>query len=381
MSSLQNCFTDTISLDNLTKAHKKAMIGKRSNAKAANSNYHFMSQLLTIQDELKNDSYYPSPYRDRIIREPKVRHIQAPDFRDRIIHHAIHSVLNSFYERHFIPDSYACRPGRGIHSATYKIQSFLQTSTVPLYVCKLDISKYYASINHERLKQLLSTKICDTQMLRLLNAIIDSIDSGTEHDNLFPLDSYFHTKGPRGIPIGNLTSQLFANIYLHHADMYAKQQLKIRRYIRYMDDILIFHESKSQLQIWQQAMTDFLYNDLCLTINPHKIRIYPARLGVDFVGYVIFPHSMRLRGSSVRRFKKRYRRQLKAMLTDKVSLDTIQTSFDAWSAHARHANTKQLVNHLRDWQDEYIFVHAVQKYARKHNIKKPPIQLSLFDKE
>ncbi len=340
-----------------------------------------MSNLVVLQDELLGGSYKPLPYRDRIIREPKIRHIQAPDFRDRIVHHAIHSVLNQFYERHFISDSYACRPGRGTHKATQKIQSFLCGSPVPLYACKLDISKYYASINHSRLKQLLADKIDDLKLLALMSVIIDSANSGTEHDYLFATDSYFHTKGARGIPIGNLTSQLFANIYLHHADMYAKQQLKIRHYVRYMDDILIFHESKAQLQIWQQAMIRFFYEELFLTVNPHKIRIYPARIGVDFVGYVIYPRSMRLRGSSVRRFKKHYRQQLKGLLTDKVSKNTIQTSFDAWAAHAGHANTKRLVEHLRSWQDEYFFVHAVQKYARKNNIKGPQVQLSLFDKE
>ena len=128
-------------------------------------------------------------------------------------------------------------------------------------------------------------------------------------------------------------------------------------------------------------MIRFFYEELFLTVNPHKIRIYPARIGVDFVGYVIYPRSMRLRGSSVRRFKKHYRQQLKGLLTDKVSKNTIQTSFDAWAAHAGHANTKRLVEHLRSWQDEYFFVHAVQKYARKNNIKGPQVQLSLFDKE
>ncbi len=357
------------------------MVGKRKNDKAAASNYNLMSNLLVLQNELVNGSYQPAPYRNRIIKEPKLRHIQAPDFRDRIVHHAIHDVLNPFYERHFIPDSYACRPRRGTHSATAKIQYFLRSSKKPLYACKLDISKFYASVNHARLKQLLAEKVNDPKLLALLDVIIDSTDSGTEYDYLFAPNSFFHTKGSRGIPIGNLTSQLFANIYLHHADMYAKQQLKIRRYIRYMDDILIFHTEKNQLHDWQQAMTEFLYNDLYLTINPRKIRTYPARLGVDFVGYVIYPHSMRLRGSSVRRFKKRYRKQLNGLLADKVSKNSIQMSFDAWTAHARHANTNRLVEHLRGWQDEYWFAYAVQKYARKNHIFSPPKQnqLSLFD--
>lgn len=381
MSVLQNAFVNITSIDTLVYAHKKAMIGKRQNNKATTSNYHFMSELLVLQDELQEGTYRPAPYRNRIIREPKVRYIQAPDFRDRIVHHAIHSVLSPFYERHFIPDSYACRSGRGIHRATARIQTFLRHSPAPLYVCKLDISKYYASINHTRLKQLLAAKINDSELLALLDVIIDSTNGSTEHNHLFAPDSYFHTKGPRGIPIGNLTSQLFANIYLHHADMFAKQQLKIHYYIRYMDDILIFHEDKAQLRIWQQAMTSFFYEELYLTVNPHKIRTYPARLGVDFVGYIIYPHSMRLRGSSVRRFKKRYRRQLRDLLTGKISQERLKASFKSWVAHASHADTKQLVQHLKSWGNNYLFVYAVQKYARKKHLHGPQSQLSLFDKE
>lgn len=381
MLVLQNAFENITSIDTLVNAHKKAMIGKRHNNKATTSNYHLMSELIVLQEELRSGNYKTAPYRNRIITEPKVRYIQAPEFRDRIVHHAIHCVLNPFYEHHFIRDSYACRPRRGIHGAAARIQTFLRKSQVPLYVCKLDISKYYASINHTKLKQLLAAKIDDSKLLNLLDIIIDSTDSGTEHDHLFAPDSYYHTKGPRGIPIGNLTSQLFANIYLHHADMYAKQQLKIHRYIRYMDDILIFHEDKKQLRIWQQAMTKFFYEELYLTVNPHKIRVYPARLGVDFVGYIIYPHSMRLRGSSVRRFKKHFHKQLHGLLDKTISPERLKASFRAWSAHAAHANTKRLVLNLKKLGNNYLFVYAVQKFARKKHLHGPKTQLSLFDKE
>lgn len=381
MTVLQNAFEEITSIDRLVKAHGRAMVGKRHNTKATTSNYHFMSELLILQDELQRGVYHPSPYRNRVITEPKTRHIQAPAFRDRIVHHAIHGVLNPFYERHFIPDSYACRPNRGVHMAAARVQHFLRSSEKPLYICKLDISKYYASINHDKLKQLLATKLHDPRVLSLLSSIIDSTDSGTEHDHLFAPDSYFFTKGRRGIPIGNLTSQLFANIYLHHADMYAKQQLKIPRYIRYMDDILLFHEDKAQLRIWQHAMTDFFYNELYLIVNPHKVRVYPARLGVEFVGYIIYKNSMRLRGSSVRRFKRRYRKQLKNLLADKFTIEQMEASFQAWAAHAAHASTKRLTEHLRSWKDDYLFVRAIQKYARKHKVNQKPSQLSLFDDE
>lgn len=366
-------------IDTLVAAHKKALAGKRRDSTAVKTNYHFMSELARLQSDLRLGTYQPTPYRCRVIYEPKRRRIQAPAFSDRIVHHAIYSVLNPFYERHFISDSYACRSGRGIHAATRRIQHFLTKADSPLYVCKIDISKYFPSVNHGRLLEIISSKIHDPELIDLLKVIIDSSTSGHEYDDLFAPDSYFQTKGPRGIPIGNLTSQLFANIYLHQADMYAKQQLKIRRYIRYMDDILFFHEDKSQLHAWQLAMTEFLYENLYLTVNPRKVRLYPAAQGVDFVGYIVFPKYMRLRGSSVRRFKKRYRRQLQHYLQGDMSMKQIQFSFDCWQAHAAHAKTKHLVSTLKSWQDDYQFVRHVQQKHRRTSIVKPPVQLSLFD--
>lgn len=382
MTILKNIFSPATSLDALLLAHKRALKGKRYNYYATGFDYNLISCLIKLQAELRNGAYNPSGYRKKIVVEPKVRNIEAPAYRDRIVHHALHYFISPFYERFFIADSYACRPNRGIHHAAARVQHFLRQGGPDLYVCQLDVSKYYASINHDRLLQLLQQKIGDKRIIDLLKAIIDSTDSGTEHDLLFAPDSYYFTKGRRGIPIGNLTSQLFANIYLHELDMYAKQTLKVRRYIRYMDDILIFHHDKAQLHIWQQAMTNFLYQKLYLTVNPHKVRLYPAKQGVSFVGYVIYPHFLRLRGSSVRRFKKRYRQQLRAVTADKLSPDDMRESFASWKAHASHASSRHLVDKLESQQGDYLFVRAVKRYHRKHcrvALSSPPVQLSLFD--
>ena len=289
-------FAQIVSLETLSRALRKALAGKRSSQSATATNYRFMSDLLEIQKRLISGTYRPMPYRRRIITEPKVRMIEAPAFTDRIVHHALHSVLSPFYEKQYIRDSYACRPNKGIHKAANRVQHFLR-SRPNLYVCKIDISKYYGSINHSKLRELLAKKITDMRLLELLNVIISSSDSGHDYDDLFPPDSYFHTRGRRGIPIGNLTSQLFANIYLHELDMFAKQTLHIKFYIRYMDDILFFHQDKAVLQQWQGKITTFLYEQLYLTVNPKKVRIYPARFGVDFVGYVMHPNSKRVRSA------------------------------------------------------------------------------------
>ena len=236
----------------------------------------------------------------------------------------------------------------------------------------------------------LQEKIKDKDLINLLKIIIDSTDSGHEHDSLFAPESYYFIKGRRGIPIGNLTSQLFANIYLHQADIYAKQTLKIRYYIRYMDDILFFSNSKTQLHEWQQSMTEYLYEKLYLTVNPRKVRLYPTRQGVSFVGYIIQPYFLRLRSSSVRRFKKRYRRQLRAMMAGQLEPEAVAKSFASWEAHASHANSEHLVKKYKLWQ--YICLFRMNYYHQSHQLmlssptkllllRMPsrPRQLSLFE--
>jgi retron-type reverse transcriptase len=378
MTIFKDTFSTVTSLETLMIAHRHALKGKRLNYYATDFNYNLMGRLIGLQVELRNNIYQPYPYRRKMITDPKLRLIEAPAYRDRIVHHAIHYYLCPFYEQFFIRDSYACRPGRGIHSAVARIQHFLRASEPNLYVCQLDISKYYASINHDKLLELLQTKINDQQIINLLKIIINSTDSGHEHDSLFAPDSHYFTKGRRGIPIGNLTSQLFANVYLHEADMYAKQTLKIRHYTRYMDDILIFHKSKEQLRIWQEAMMKFLYEKLYLTINPHKVRVYPAIQGVPYVGYVIYPHYLRMRSGSVRRFKKRYRGQLRAMIAGQLEPEVIAKSFASWEAHASHANSKHLVKKYKLWQ--YACLFKMNYYHQPYQLMLPsPTRLLLLE--
>lgn len=380
MTKLINVFEQITSIDTLRIANNRALKGKRYNRFATGFSYELMSNLISLQSELINQTYKPEKYRNKIVLEPKVRLIEAPSYRDRVVHHAIHHFLSPFYERYFINDSYACRPKRGIHRAVQKIQYFLRTSGHNLYVCQIDVSKYYASINHDRLLELLQDKVQDQCLIDLLKIIIGSTDSGTEHDQLFAPDSYYFTKGRRGIPIGNLTSQLFANIYLHEVDMYAKQTLKIHHYIRYMDDVLIFHNDKNQLRIWQAALTHFLYDNLYLTVNPHKIRIYPTNFGVSFVGYVIYPNYMRLRSSSVKRFKKRYQKQLNAVAGGITEPQAMIESFASWKAHASHAKTKNLIQRLESRQWGYIAEYNMKKCMNSYSPDREiPIQLSLFD--
>lgn len=390
-----NSFEEITSIKALRQGFDNAIKGKQQSIHATELNYKLIPQLTTLQKELRNRTYKPRPYRIKIILEPKVRKIEAPAFRDRIVHHAVHSTLNPFYEKHFINDSYACRSNRGTHRAVKRVEQFIHKNP-NLYVCKIDVSKYFTSINHRKLYEILNKRIKDKQLLYLLAQIIHSTNSGTEYDYLFPSDSYFHTKGARGIPIGNLTSQLFANIYLHELDMYAKQTLKIRQYVRYMDDILIFHEDKKELERLQQKIIEFLYNELYLTVNPRKVRLFPARVGVDFVGFIIWPYKRRVRGSSVRRFRRRFNKQLHRLQNEPLSkreVEKIISSFEAWKAHAAHSKNPQfiindhqrLIKAIKLWKARIFYEELLQKRTlglvdeNFNPIPKKPIQLSLFD--
>lgn len=383
MTILKDIFASVTSIEALFAAHKKALKGKRNNHFATAFDFNLASRLNELQSELVNNLYRPYAYRKKIITDPKTRSIEAPAYRDRVVHHALYHYLSPFYEKHFINDSYACRPGRGIHQAAARVQYFLRQSGPNLYVCQIDISKYYASINHAKLLEILQSKINDQPLINLLKIIIDSTDSGTEHDALFEPDSYYFTRGRRGIPIGNLTSQLFANIYLHQADMFAKQTLKIRHYVRYMDDILFFSDNKAQINEWQQSIIKYLYEELYLTVNPRKVRLYPTSQGIPFVGFVIQPYYLLLRSNSVRRFKKRYNKQLHAMMNERLKLTDLRESFASWKAHAMHASTDRLVTKFESLQQDYLFVRGVRRYYRKHRSTEVtlPTQLSLFDKE
>lgn len=343
-------FSSIINFNNLLLAHKKSLRGKRNSYRAACYNYYLISNLLKLHYKLKTGTYYPDHYYKKIIYEPKKRLIEAPCYHDLIVQHAINNSLSDFYERFFIPGSFACRKGRGTHAAAHYIQQILRRTNVK-YACHMDISKYYASINHRRLYEIIKSKINDDKIMSLLWHIIQSSDSGHKYDNILPSDApYFHN-GHRGIPIGNLTSQLFANIYLNELDMYVKQKLKIRYYARYMDDIIFFDNSKLVIKNWQTAITEFCHDNLYLTINPHKNQVYPTDRGVDFVGFIIFPYFMRLRGSSVRRYTKRFRKNLKLVIHHKKPLSDFDRSFTAWKGYAKQANTGRLISKLENQKD------------------------------
>ena len=296
-------------------------MGKRNRTGVSRFNFQADSNLLTLKKQLLSTEYKPGKHRLFYVYDPKFRLISAPPFVDRIVHHAICQVIEPVFDKSFIEDSYACRKNKGAHKAIKRLQMFLR-KTKTNYALKCDISKYFAHIDHDILFDLLKKKISDPPTLELLKKIIDSY--------------------PEGIPIGNLTSQLFANIYLDPLDRYIKQSLRRRYYLRYVDDFLILGDSKEDLKEVLVYITIFLQRFLKLELHPRKVRLFPTRLGVDFVGYVVFPNHIRLRSKNVRKFRKKLKKLVIQLETGKIKKQYFESSINSWIGHAIHADSFRL---------------------------------------
>src|SRR5262245_48434567 len=230
---------------NLLRAAEKACLGKRFRPDVARFHFDLERELWQLHDELTKKTYRPGPYRTFVIREPKLRQISAAPYRDRIVHHALTQVLEPIFERFFLPDSYACRPGKGTHAAVRRCQQFARRFR---YVRKADVQKFFPSLDHQVLKGLLARKIKDPDVLWLAGRIIDHSNPQEEVSLWFPGDELF-TPGERrrGLPIGNQTSQFFANVFLDPLDHFVKDNLGAGGYVRYCDDFLVFADDKGFL--------------------------------------------------------------------------------------------------------------------------------------
>ena len=261
------------------------------------------------------------------VYEPKERQIMALPFYDRVVQHAINNVLEPIFDKRFISQSYACRKGKGMHAASDTLKEWLYEwnkyhPDQPLYAIKADIHHYFQSIDHAVLKTEIRKVIKDAGVLALLDRIIDH--NGNMPDGV-------------GIPVGNLTSQLFANIYLDALDQFIKHELGVEAYIRYMDDFVILSPDKEQLRNWLARIEQFLREELKLEFNP-KTTILAAKNGIDFVGYKHRATHRKVRKDSIKRIK----RTIKKCESGKITKEQLQKSIQSWTGHAGHADSYNL---------------------------------------
>lgn len=289
-----NCqqFTVITSTANLFSAWEKFRRGKRSKADVQIFEKRLEENIFNLQYQLREGTYKHSRYQPFNICDPKQRHIHKATVQDRLIHQALTQVIEPAFEKRFIHDSYSCRVGKGTHAAVDRLRAMLrresQNNTRTVYALKLDIRKFFANVDHTILLELLMRRVSDPLVIQLLEGIIESFEVTTN----------------KGIPLGNLTSQLFANVYLHELDWYIKHNLRIKYYIRYCDDFIILSKNRNELQTIIPIVSDFLQAKLNLAIHPDKIILRSWNQGIDFLGYVVKPNCTLLRAKTKNRMIK-----------------------------------------------------------------------------
>lgn len=330
---------DITSLASLHAAARRALLGKRDRVDASSFFRHLEGELLGLQQELRDGSYQPGGYRCFRIRDPKPRLISAAPFRDRVVHQALVAGLEPIFERSFIFHSYASRTGRGTHRARSRFVRWARSSR---FVLKMDVRKYFPSIDHQILKSLLSRRVQDAPIVALCDRIIDG--SGDQGGPVlhFPGDALFTPlQRRRGLPIGNLTSQFFANVYLDFLDHFVKERLREKRYLRYMDDFCCFGEEKLHLRETRAAVVECLAS-LRLRLNEGKSRIRRVEEGIEFLGFVVLPTRLRLNATATRRQRRRIRAMERQYAFGRLSPEQVGRSLRAWRAHAASGTTKGL---------------------------------------
>ncbi len=309
-----NLYQQIISIENLQLADAKASKGKSMQHGVRLHNRKQAANIQALHQALLNKTYQTSAYSVFKIYDPKERDIyRLPYYPDRIVHHAIMNVLEPLFVSVFTADTYSCIKNRGIHAAANAVKKAMRNQAATQYCLKFDVKKFYPSINHAVLKQLLRRKIKDADLLWLLDEIIDST---------------------AGVPIGNYLSQYFANYYLSGLDHWVKETLRVKHYFRYADDIVILAADKKQLHQQFVAIQQYLQTRLCLTVKQNH-QVFPvAARGIDFVGYV-FRHTHTL-----------IRKSIKQNFARAIASNKNHASIASYLGWAKHANTKHLVKKL-----------------------------------
>ena len=271
---LNHKFEDIISVDNLLLAWQEFIRGKRNKKDVCEFSFCLMNNILSLQEDLKNHTYKHGGYQCFKINDPKPRIIHKASVRDRLLHHAVYRILYPFFDKTFTSDSFSCRNDRGTHKAINRFREFSyivsKNNTKTCWVLKCDVKKFFASVNQDILISILEQQIPDKDIVNLLKEIIFSFKS---------------TKNEVGLPLGNLTSQLFANVYMNEFDYFVKHKLKVKCYVRYADDFVVLSESKEYFKNIVEPISKFLQNELRLTLHPGKIFIRTLSSGVDFLGW------------------------------------------------------------------------------------------------
>lgn len=340
MKTYKNLYVKLCSFENLKLAYKKARKGKSKKQYVKAFEENLEENLQKIKRELENQNYKPRELRRFILRDPKTRVIYASEFRDRVVHHALCNIIEPIFEKTFIHDSYANRKGKGTHAALKRLDQFKRKVTgngqlvkkakdnnmVTGYVLKADIKHYFDTVDHKVMLNLIKKKIKDEKALWVAQKILENHKCKILN---------------KGMPIGNLTSQLFANIYLNGLDHFIKEELKAKYYIRYMDDFVILHRNKGILKAYKNKISEFL-KTVKLELHAEKSKVFSLHRGVNFLGFRVFYHHKLLKKSNILILERRLQNFEKLYRKHKISSEKILESVEGWFAYAKTGNTFKL---------------------------------------
>lgn len=335
---VRDLWPEMTSTRNLFAAAELAAKGKRFRPDVATFLLNLEEEVFQLRRELLGGDYLPGPYRSFLVEDPKPRLISAAPFRDRVVHHAFTLVVEPVFERRFTRDSYACRKGMGTHAALERARSAIQRHR---FVLKADVVRFFPCVDQEILRGLLARVIADEDVLGLAGSILAGFRS-EGNDAYFDGDDLFTPFGRlRGLPLGNQTSQFFANVYLNPLDHFVARRLRPPAYVRYVDDFLVFGDSREGLEEARSAIESFL-GRLRLRVHPRKTRVSRSQDGVAFLGWRLFPDKARL----VRRNLVEFRRRMRGMQDDYAAgllrWEDAASRIASWQGHSAWGNTFRL---------------------------------------
>ncbi len=341
MKVYKNLFNKIIEPENLFWAWEEFKHGKGKKADVLKFEKNLEQELFQLHRDLKDKTYRHGGYTDFFICDPKLRHIHKATVRDRVLHHAVYQILNPLFEPTFIATSFSCRIQKGSHKGVDVAESMIRkvsrNYTRACYVLKCDVRKFFDSIDHSILLSLIQRKIKDKEVIWLIGEIVDSFVSG--YSNLFTRT---------GVPIGNLTSQLFANMYMNEFDQYMKQKLKVEHYGRYTDDFIIVSNDKKYLENLIKPIILFLGNRLKLRLHTDKVEILKASGSVDFLGYILRPYHRLIRKKTLRRIERKHRDKFNAYTKGIISKESFNQTFASYLGALSHANAYRLSENLKN---------------------------------
>jgi RNA-directed DNA polymerase len=341
MKVYSTIFESIASPESLFGAWDAFRIGKRAKPDVGRFERHLEENIFDLHRSLIAKTYRHGPYQSFYIRDPKQRHIHKASVRDRVLHHAVFAALNPVFEPTFIPASFSCRTGYGTHLGVRVLERMArrvnQNGTSPCFVLKCDIQKFFDSVDHAVLLEVLGRRIKDEMVMWLLREIVGSFVS--------PRATLFERKG---LPIGNLTSQLFANVYMNEFDQFAKHELRVKHYARYTDDFAIASSDRAFLTSLLPRIEGFLERRLALRLHPKKISLRTLHQGVDFLGYIVFPRHRLVRAKTRRRMFAKLRAKVRDYRAEKISEDTLDASLQSYLGVLSHANAHKAAEELRN---------------------------------